>query len=172
MIIKKKNPIDKDFIKNINIKKSFNDSWEYEYGSFIYDIYYNDRFIGSFNIKTNSNYITDAQIYDPIYRRRGLATYIYDYIEKDLNIKLKPSFYLLKDGEAFWKGRLKQKNPKNISLAEWNRLHNIYRKEAIELWDLRSPFRQKVYIEARIKGLSPEEALAKSRGNIRGTKLK
>jgi len=41
------------------------------------------------------------QIYDEKYRRKGLATYLYDYIEKDLRRKLKPSPIQLKDGEKF-----------------------------------------------------------------------
>ena len=42
--------------------------------------------------------------------RQGIATYLYDYIEKDLDIKLRPSNNLSSDGEEFWKNRLK-KNP-------------------------------------------------------------
>ena len=50
------------------------------------------------------------QIYDEKYRRKGLATYLYDYIERDLRRKLKPSPFLLKDGEKFWENRNKRKN--------------------------------------------------------------
>lgn len=58
----------------------------------------------------NANYVEDVQIYDEKYRRKGLATYLYDYIEHDLRRKLKPSPFLLKDGEKFWENRIKRKN--------------------------------------------------------------
>ena len=43
----------------------------------------------------------------PNYRRKGLATFIYNKIEKDQKIKLKPSDTLFPDGQEFWKARLK-----------------------------------------------------------------
>ena len=45
------------------------------------------------------------------YQRKGLATLLYDYIEKDLKIKLKPSSKPSKDAKVFWKNRVKLKNP-------------------------------------------------------------
>lgn len=47
--------------------------------------------------------------------------------------------------------------------AETNRL----RREARERWALVSPFRQSLYIAARRKGASPEEAIRLARGNLR-----
>lgn len=44
------------------------------------------------------------------YKRRGVATFLYDYIEKDIGRKLKPSSELFPDSKAFWANRLK-KNP-------------------------------------------------------------
>lgn len=46
---------------------------------------------------------------DPFFVRRGLATYLYDYIEKDNNLILSPSDNLLSDGEKFWENRLQKK---------------------------------------------------------------
>lgn len=49
-----------------------------------------------------------------------------------------------------------------LSIPEQNRLANIYRREA-QQHNIGSPFRQKLYIDARIKGCTPEAALAKAR---------
>ena len=57
----------------------------------------------------NANYVDDIQIYDEKNRRKGLATYLYDYIESDLRRKLKPSPIQLSDGEKFWENRNKRK---------------------------------------------------------------
>jgi hypothetical protein len=48
-----------------------------------------------------------------------------------------------------------------------NRKLNQFRREAIKMGQ-QSPFRQRIYAKARMAGHSQEEALAESRGNIRG----
>lgn len=51
----------------------------------------------------------DVQVYDlpghPNYRRRGLATAMYEFMEKQIGHKLKPDWAQTPDGEAFWKSR-------------------------------------------------------------------
>jgi hypothetical protein len=48
-------------------------------------------------------------------------------------------------------------------LAQINRLHNAYRREAQEMWQLASPYRQGVYIRRRLKGATPETAIKAAR---------
>jgi len=43
------------------------------------------------------------------YQRKGIATALYDYIEKDLGIEMEPNWALTDDGEAFWNSRKKNK---------------------------------------------------------------
>ncbi len=64
----------------------------------------NGKIIGKAQIKKNKNYISWIEI-DKNFQRKGLSTYLYDYIEKDLEIKLRPSINQLDDGKAFWKSR-------------------------------------------------------------------
>lgn len=49
-----------------------------------------------------------------------------------------------------------------LSIQEQNRLANVYRREAQKL-EIGSPFRQKLYIDARIAGKTEEAALAIAR---------
>lgn len=48
-------------------------------------------------------------------------------------------------------------------LVRINRLHNAYRREAKEMWQLASPYRQGVYIRCRLKGAPPEIAIKAAR---------
>lgn len=64
----------------------------------------NNKIIGKAEIKKNKNYISWIEINDK-YKRKGLSTYLYSFIENDLGIKLKPSPNQLDDGRAFWKSR-------------------------------------------------------------------
>lgn len=110
------NPTDKEFLKTIFIEKDYDDV----YHTIEYYIYRNednskrDRFgklpralsIASAYYDTKDKWVYDLATKVP-YQRKGLATYLYDYIEKDNKIKLKPSDYLLGPGKAFWKNRLK-----------------------------------------------------------------
>lgn len=55
-------------------------------------------------------------------------------------------------------------------LRNMNRRINEYRREARETYALVSPFRQKLYINARLKGEPPELAIERARGNLRKKK--
>lgn len=96
----KKNPIDRELLNNIKIKDLI-------YPDFIvYRVYYNNNVIAHLVLDRNKNHITTVTINDK-FKRKGLASFLYDYIENTQNIKLKPSSILLPDGKAFWKNRLK-----------------------------------------------------------------
>lgn len=73
---------------------------------FVYVVFFRGKKIAYAEIFENANYVDDVQIYDEKYRRKGLATYLYDYIERDLRKKLVPSPIQLLDGEKFWEKRL------------------------------------------------------------------
>lgn len=107
---KLKNPTDKNFLRQIRIEK-------FDNGVFIrYDIIYKNKPIGVFVLRPNTNFIEDADIFDEQYHRKGLASYVYDYIEKDLGIKLKPSKSQTSEGYSFWQNRLKTRvNPTDYS---------------------------------------------------------
>lgn len=100
------NPTDYSFLRLLKIEKR-----KLEFSSdnimFVYVVFFRGKKIAYAEIFENANYIEDVQIYDEKYRRKGLTTYLYDYIERDLRRKLKPSPFLLKDGEKFWENRIK-----------------------------------------------------------------
>ena len=116
----KKNPTDKEFLKTIFVDKDYDNL----YHTVEYFIYRNednskrDRFgtiprafaIASAYYDTKDKWVYDVSV-NPSYQRKGLATYLYNYIEEDQKVKLKPSNYLLDPGKAFWKNRLK--NPRD-----------------------------------------------------------
>ena len=110
--LKRSNPRDDEFLKKIRIIKRLEKDLKVENTYYIiYDIYLNTQKyrIGFVVVRRNDDYVLNVDI-DEEYRRKGLASFVYDYIEKDLNIKLRPSFNQLDDGVAFWKSRSK-KNP-------------------------------------------------------------
>ena len=102
--------------KNYYIVKSFASINEAKKDDYIrYSIYnkYN-RYLGSaivyFSEIDDKKNIGNAHIQIiKSYQRKGLASLLYDYIEKDLKIKLKISNSPSKDAKAFWKARLKKK---------------------------------------------------------------
>jgi hypothetical protein len=51
-------------------------------------------------------YIQTFEI-DDEFQRKGVGTFLYNYIEKDRKIKLRPSNNVSSDGKAFWKARRK-----------------------------------------------------------------
>lgn len=105
----RKNPIDRELLNNIKIK-------DIVYPDFIvYRVYYNNNVIAHLVLDRNKNYITTVTINDK-FKRKGLASFLYDYIENSQDIKLKPSSVLLPAGKAFWKNRLKKKNPTDLAL--------------------------------------------------------
>lgn len=104
MIRIRRNPKDEAFLEKLKVKI---------YGN-------NDKFsnvIVYMAIINNKSLVAEA-IYDILtghvelivtnesYRRKGVASFMYDYIEKDLGIKLQPSKHLLPSGQLFWKNRL------------------------------------------------------------------
>jgi hypothetical protein len=105
-IKKAKNPTDEEFLKKIRIEK-------FDNGVFIrYEVIYEGQEIAVFILKVDKNYIEDVEIFSDEFKRRGLATYVYNYIEKDLKIKLQPSKAQTKDGKLFWQHRTKKTSPK------------------------------------------------------------
>lgn len=94
------NPTDKEFLSKVKIKKVLNK----EYIS--YEAFYNNKYIAGVDFDPKTKTVWDVWV-GPNYRRKGLATFIYNKIEKDQKIKLKPSETLFPDGQEFWKARLK-----------------------------------------------------------------
>lgn len=115
--LKRKNPIDLNFLKQVFVDK---ETFKITDGkdkiiSYQYNVYLNDKRIGYAEIVKGQNTVDDISIKKP-YQRKGLSTFLYNYIEKDLNIKLKPSEYLDPDGKKFWENRLKSEISKRKSL--------------------------------------------------------
>lgn len=101
-IIKKKNPTDKNFLNQIEIKKD--EIWMPVTDNILikYHIYYKNKLVGYFKLTKGYNYIDNMHVIEK-YKRRGLATFMHKYIEKDLGIKIVPSEDLTDDGEEFYK---------------------------------------------------------------------
>lgn len=107
----KSNPTDHDLISKLTVKKFFPD-----YGT-MYEVYLGKRRIGFADIDHGKTEISFVNINEE-YRRKGVSSFLYDYIEKDLGRKLKPSADLLDDGDKFWKARNKRSNPNDLSLLK------------------------------------------------------
>lgn len=105
-IIKKINPRDDELLKKLKIKKEYFP----ETNEIFYIVLLNNNEIGSAVYRTNTN-VVDSTGIDKEYRRKGINTWLYDYIEKDQKIKLIPSNTLMREGMLFWRNRLKRKNP-------------------------------------------------------------
>lgn len=135
----KKNPTDKEFLKTIFVDKDY-DNLHHTVEYFIYrneDNSKRDRFgtiprafaIASAYYDTKDKWVYDVSV-NPSYQRKGLATYLYNYIEQDQKVKLKPSDYLLEPGKAFWKNRLK--NPRDdafidkVNIVKYNLKNSPY----------------------------------------------
>lgn len=100
--ILRKNPTDKDFLRQIRIEK-------FDNGVFIrYEVIYNGEEIAIFILHKGKNYIEDSEIFSNEFKHKGLATYVYNHIEKDLKIKLKPSKQQSRDGKLFWQHRARK----------------------------------------------------------------
>jgi hypothetical protein len=110
--LKRKNPKDEEFLELIKVIRK-NQPLFYHY-----EIYFRNELIGFFDISKNDNYIQLMNIFDYKYKRRGLATFMHDYIEEDLGIKIRTSDFLSKQGKKFYEARekLKKKNPTNYKL--------------------------------------------------------
>lgn len=103
----KKNPRDEELLSQIQIKKKVKQNF-IEYRAILGET--------ATSVIGTAYYRPDLQVVEDVYvsqrfQKRGIASVLYDYIEQDQNIKLKPSATLLPDGEKFWQNRLK-KNPK------------------------------------------------------------
>lgn len=106
-----------DFInsKNYYIVKTFAPLNKAKNNDYILYVLYNkyNRYLGSAHVYFNEiddiKNVGNAHIQIiKAYQRKGLATLLYDFIEKDLKIKLKPSSSPSKDAKLFWKARLKK----------------------------------------------------------------
>lgn len=70
--------------------------------------YIGDVFVGDlYLVQDDGNWVAYGVNVLPDYRRRGIATTLYNYAEKLLGIKLKPSSSQTDDGKAFWQARQK-----------------------------------------------------------------
>lgn len=84
----------------IRVSRDLNDN------RYIFNVYYEGRKIASFKMSGQGNYISDAEVLAP-YRRKGIATKAYDFIEKYLGINLSSSpMHQTPDGIEFWKSRM------------------------------------------------------------------
>lgn len=112
-----KNPRDENLLNQIEIRKILSP----EYPSLItYKAFLNNQPIGSlhYNHKDHSQTVYVADNFNGInFRRKGVASYLYDYAEKNLGIKLRPSKHLSRDGKPFWEDRLR-KNPRDKDLLK------------------------------------------------------
>lgn len=123
---RKKNPRDESFLKRLIITKEYDVPG---YPGIWYTAYLDEEdeenLVGELYYSEGREDITDVFIKEE-YRKMGVAGYLYDLIEKDYRIKLKPSRKISKEAQYFWKNRLK-KNPKNQSLL--NRITLPYDKK-------------------------------------------
>jgi hypothetical protein len=108
---KKKNPTDHQLLEEIKIQKlkiteDDYSSWG-DPGQILYRIIGDNRILGQARYDPKQKVVDDITVYEC--KRQGLATYLYDYIEADQKIILKPSEELLDGGKAFWKARRKAK---------------------------------------------------------------
>ena len=106
--LKRKNPTDFDFWSKIIIDK---ETFKFPDGTdkiiyYQYNVYLHGKRMVYEELVKGQNTVDDINVLKP-YQRKGLTTFLYDYIEKDLKIKLKPSEYLDPDGKKFWESRLK-----------------------------------------------------------------
>lgn len=91
-----KNPRDSEFLELIKVIREDTPI------SYRYKIYYRNEQIGLFEIKKGTNFIWETGVWEDQYKRRGLATFMHKYIEKDLGIKIVPSKHLTRDGKLFY----------------------------------------------------------------------
>lgn len=137
---RKRNPTNKKLLAEVQIEKLLitrNEYWTWgNPGQLLYRIKIKsvrnigqDRTIGQARYDPKLKVIDDISI-DEKYRRQGLATYLYDYIEQDQKVKLKPSDYLLEPGKEFWKAR--SKNPRDddflakVNIVKYNLKNSPY----------------------------------------------
>lgn len=110
--IKKFNPRNQKLIDQLVIEKEF----EPLTNEIFYRATIDGKFVADVIITKGKDYISDIYI-DEKYRKNGIGTFLYDYVEKDLNIVLEPSGGReLKghsfDGKRFWIDRLIKRGKK------------------------------------------------------------
>ncbi len=119
MIRIKRNPRNEKIINDLIIKrKRIRSEPPVFHELYSYDIYYQNEKIGYVWVNKTNSWVNKVEILYPEYRRQGINSYVYDHIEKDLNIKLKPSGNLSSDGAAFWQNRSKKSNPTDYKLLK------------------------------------------------------
>lgn len=104
--VKRKNPTDNELLNKIRIEKSIDSRWNV----IDYKVFLNNVQIAWMQFDPVDNTVFDSEV-NSEFRRKGIATHVYDFIEKDLGIKVKPNKTQLDAGKAFWKNRLKKSNP-------------------------------------------------------------
>lgn len=103
----RKNPRDEKLLKEIYIKTE-----PYiEDGYIRYKVIYNNKIIGFADFNIYFKWVDLVSVNEP-FKRKGIATYLYDYIEKVQKVKLKPSYDILPEGKKFWKKRLQNEKTK------------------------------------------------------------
>lgn len=75
--------------------------------SMVFNAYVGEEFVGDLYLvyHTNGEWVPHGVQVVPDFRRQGVATALYNYAEKVLNIKIKPSSSQTDDGAEFWKSR-------------------------------------------------------------------
>lgn len=74
-------------------------------GRHVYTAHHQGKKIASAKLSGQDHYVSDVDV-QPEFRRKGIATKLYDFIEKHSGKKLKPSpMYQTTDGKALWKNR-------------------------------------------------------------------
>lgn len=103
---RRKNPPDYKLLDQLTIQKK--PGTGYNVGTIVYIVKYDDEKIATAYYDPNEKYVISVEVYEDKFKRRGVATFLHDYIERDQNIILKPSTDLLLEGELFWEARLKR----------------------------------------------------------------
>lgn len=102
--IKKLNETDKELLPGYSIKHKIGDNNEHHY-----TIHHNDKEVGEARLSHTGKHVVDLSIHKE-HRRKGLATALYNHIEKHLGYKLSPSpTYQTPEGKAFWASRQTKK---------------------------------------------------------------
>lgn len=98
-------------LKHQDYTIKFPHRFDYQTGrsNYSFDIHHDGKRIGggsySHYAKHKGGYVTQIEIDDSKHRRKGIATAVYNHIEKTFGVKLSPSPRMEPDGEAFWKNR-------------------------------------------------------------------
>lgn len=103
----RKNPYDADLLSKIKIIKELKHLDFANDDLIIYHVTLNSQTIGYAEYIVGKNFVFYVYV-EPDYRRKGVADYLYDYIEKDQGITLR-SNESTKNSKAFWQNRLVRK---------------------------------------------------------------